>query len=679
MKLVTFRILNYRSINDSGDIAVGKLTSLVGRNEAGKSNLLLALQTLNPAEGIKDLSRIKNFPRQRRLAECTDDTPIVSTTWQLDTKEQAELVTAFPRAAGVTQVVIGRNYKAGWTVAFADLKPVAFSADEVAARLRKIHPVAEAEIEKLEAAAQVPAKAALKQLAAGVVAAAPTRWAANAAPALADFRKALAVAAITLPDREEGLVSELEELAAQISKDGPAWQAARNWAAGKLPIFVYVDDYPELTGHQNIAEYLARKAANPSQLTDADLNFEKMCKVADLDPAQLHQLHASNDHETRNQLANRASAIVTSELRRLWKDRQLKVRFSPDANHLDTFISDPNSVYDVEVNLNERSRGLKWFISFYITFSADTKGGSAQNAILLLDEPGLYLHALSQGDLLRHFAADFENQIIYTTHSPFMVPTENLDAIRTVSIGQETGTTVSNDPAGDSRTLFPIQAALGYSLSQSLFVGPNNLIVEGVTDFWMLSSASSYLESIGKTGLPDDITLTPAGGAQKIPYMVALLTSEYLKVLVLFDEEKQSRTTRDELVKAKLIRSDNIVFVTEGFDGTGEPAEADVEDLFEPAVYAALVVESYSKELIGKNLTLNPQIPRIVKRYEQAFQGIGVEFHKTRPARLLLNKMATDAAGIIPQSTVDRFDRLFARISKLHAANVKRNAGPFSS
>ena len=231
----------------------------------------------------------------------------------------------------------------------------------------------------------------------------------------------------------------------------------------------------------------------------------------------------------------------------------------------------------MEVNLNERSRGLDWFISFYITFSADTKGGSSQNAILLLDEPGLYLHALSQGDLLRHFAADFDNQIIYTTHSPFMVPTENLDAIRTVSIDQETGTTVSNDPAGDSRTLFPIQAALGYSLSQSLFVGPNNLIVEGVTDFWMLSSASSYLESLGKTGLPDDLTLTPAGGAQKIPYMVALLTSERLQVLVLFDEEKQSRTTRDELVKAKLIRDNNIVFVTEGFDAAGKPAEADIE------------------------------------------------------------------------------------------------------
>lgn len=642
MKLISFRVQNYRSINDSGEVAVGQLTSLVGRNESGKTNLLLALQTLNPAGGIKDLLPIKNFPRQRRLGECTDDTSVVSTAWELNAMEQSDLVAMFPRAAGVTHVEIGRSYKAVRKVDFVDLKPVAFSADEVAAKLRKIQPVSEVEIEKLEEAPQVSAKAALEQLAKVLVATTvPTDWATHVAPVLAAFRTALAAVSITLPDREDGLLSELEELAAQISKDGPAWQAARNWAMTLLPVFVYVDDYPELTGHQNIAEYLTRKQANPSQLNESDRNFEKMCKVADLSPEQFNQLRNANDHETRNQLANRAGAIVTSELRRLWKDRQLKVRFSPDADHLDTFISDPNSVYDVEVNLDERSRGLKWFFSFYITFSADTKGGTAQNAILLLDEPGLYLHALSQGDLLRHFATDFENQIIYTTHSPFMVPTENLDAIRTVSIGQDTGTIVSNDPAGDSRTLFPIQAALGYSLSQSLFVGPNNLIIEGVTDYWMLSSAASYLESIGKTGLPEGMTMTPAGGAQKIPYMVALLTSERLQVLVLFDEEKQSRATRDELVKAKLIRDDNIVFVTDGFDVLAKPAEADIEDMFEPAVYDALVSECYSKELTGKTLTLNPQIPRIVKRYEQAFQSIGIEFHKTRPSRLLLNKMGT--------------------------------------
>ena len=160
-----------------------------------------------------------------------------------------------------------------------------------------------------------------------------------------------------------------------------------------------------------------------------------------------------------------------------------------------------------------------------------------------------------------------------------------------MSIEQERGTTVTNDPSGDARTLFPLQSALGYSLAQSLFVGANNLVVEGVTDYWIISSASDYLRDKGMTALHPDLTLTPAGGAQKVSYMVALLTSQELNVLVLLDEEKQARSTKENLVKSKLIREENVVFVTEAFSGSGV-TEADVEDLLDPNVYEALVRES---------------------------------------------------------------------------------------
>ena len=679
MQLINFRILNYRSINNSGQVSVGKITSLVGRNESGKTCLLLALQTLNPPGGMRDLSPIKDFPRHRRLAECKDDTPVVFTTWALTPQEQTELATLFPRAAGVSQVQIGRYYKSTprW-VEFLGLKPIPFSIEEVESRIRKIRPVVEAKPRQLNESAQTQTKAALEQLLAILSATTEVRhWATDAVPALANFRKSLGAVAISLPTREEGLIVELEELAAQILRDEPAHAAARTWVVERLPIFVYVDDYPQLTGHQNIAEYLSRKGANPPQLTQSDQNFQKMCKVADLSPEQLHSLHTANDHETRNQLTNRASAIVTSELRRLWKDRPLKVRFSPDANHLDTFISDPNSVYDVEVNLDERSRGFKWFFSFYITFSADTKGGSSANAILLLDEPGLFLHALSQGDLLHHLSTDFSNQIIYTTHSPFMVPTENLDAIRTVNIDQDAGTTVSDNLTGDSRTLFPIQAALGFAISQSLFVGPHYLVVEDVTDFWLLSCVSDYLSDQSKPALPKELTLTPAGGTPRVLYMLALLMSEPLRVLVLFDDEQNARMTKTELVKQKLIQDDSVVFVTEGFLDARRPSEADVEDLIDPPVYDALVQQSYSKELTGKTLALNANIPRIVKRYEKAFGNIGIDFHTTRPARLFLRKAVTEPLTVMTPAMLERFSRLFERVSQLHAKNVARAAGPF--
>jgi hypothetical protein len=288
------------------------------------------------------------------------------------------------------------------------------------------------------------------------------------------------------------------------------------------------------------------------------------------------------------------------------------------------------------------------------------------------------LHALSQADLLRHFATDFKNQIIYTTHSPFMVPTENLDAVRTVNIEQDAGTTVSNTPTGDSRTLFPVQMALGYSLSQSLFIGSDNLIVEGVTDYWMLSSVSEYLIGIGKTGLEKVLTITPVGGAQKVGYMVALLTSERLRVLVLLDDEKQARHTRDELVKTKLIRDEGVIFASSGFLDDIRPPEADTEDLLEPSIFEALVRESYRIELEGKTLSLNTSIPRIVKRFEDAFAAIGLEFHKTRPARLLLSKMAQEPEAVMPIAAVGRFERLFSKINKAHTKIATRSSEPFS-
>jgi energy-coupling factor transporter ATP-binding protein EcfA2 len=677
VKLTKFQIFNYRSVNDSGPIDVSKITALVGRNESGKTNLLLALHSLNPPGGPKDLSPIKDFPRHRRLSECTDDTPVIETTWELSGDEQAKLSALFPRSKGIANVTIGRRYKSAsrW-VSFPGLGPLEFDIKTVTSRVRKIKPIAMAAAGKLEASPRKQLEDAIGKFETGLSEDIEAmNWAAMATPAIAAFRQALASANVTLTDKENQLLDELDEMAAAIPADEKAHAEARKWILGLLPVFVYVDEYPEIDGHQNITDYLNRK--NSNQLTPADRNFEKLCKVADLNPQQLQELLGKNDHETRNQLANRAGAVVTGEIRRLWKDRALKIRFNPDAQHLDTFVSDPNAVYDVEVNLDERSRGFKWFFSFYVTFAADTKGGSAENAILLLDEPGLYLHATSQSDLLKHLSTDFTNQVLYTTHSPFMVPTDNLDAVRTVNIDQDAGTTVSNDPSGDSRTLFPLQAALGFNLAQSLFVGPANLVVEGVTDYWIMSSISEYLRSVGKTALPTALTITPAGGAQKVSYMVALLTAERLNVLVLLDEERQARTTRDELVKQKLIRDDNVVFVTDAFDAASRPVEADIEDLIDEAAYKDLVQESYAAELAGKTLNLNAKLPRIVKRYEEAFKVLGLEFHKTRPARLLLNRMATDPGKVMTTASTERFERLFGVVAKAFEKHTARNAEPF--
>lgn len=675
MKLTSFRVQDYRSINDSGIIDVSRITALLGRNESGKSNLLLALQTLNPAEGFSALNKIKDFPRHRRLEECNSYTTVVTTWWEFTEEEKAELAGIFPRASSVSNVSIERWYGQTRIAEFQNLPPLSFDAKDIKAKVRRIIPVIKARAEKLAESERNALEASLTSFEENVE---PDNdaesWAEAAVPALETMRKALASADVELTEAQEQNFTTLEELAEEISGDKEAYRRARSWAVEKLPIFMYLEDYPDLSGHQNIAEHLQRKAQQTS--TPFDKNFDKLCKVAGLKPQQLNDLLDEGKQEERNQLANRAGAVVTTEIRRLWKDRALKVRFNLDGQHLDTFISDPNAIYDVEVNFDERSRGFKWFFSFYISFSADTNSGEAEDAILLLDEPGLYLHARSQGDLLNHFEKDFKNQIIYTTHSPFMVPTHNLASVRTVNIAEEAGTTVSNDPTGDRRTLFPLQAALGYDLAQSLFIGPNNLVLEGVTDYWILSSVSDYMAEQGFKGLSKDLTLTPAGGAQKIPYMVALLTSEQLNTFVLMDEEKDARATRDDLVKAKLIRDTNVIFVSDAFD-ENRPGEADIEDLLDAATYIELVKKSYAKELKSKTLKLNDKIPRIAKRVETALNDLGIEFFKTRPTRLLLDQMASKPESIVTTDAKERFETLFGVINERFEAHLKADRSSF--
>jgi hypothetical protein len=522
-----------------------------------------------------------------------------------------------------------------------------------------------------------PVKAALEMLSDQLLRATdqPAEWGSTAAAAIAAFRQASSGAGHELPEGTTEQLSRIELLAGEMVRDKEAHSEARKWVVQHMPIFIYQAEYPELEGHQNIPEYLDRLGRN--ELTEADKNFAKLMKVAGLDAAELNNL-LSADHEKRQQLANRAGAVVTKKVLELWKDRKLKVRFNLDAGHFDTLVSDPESVYDVEINLNERSRGFKWFFSFYVSFAADTAGGPAKDAVLLFDEPALYLHAVAQQDLLEHFKRDFENTITYTTHSPFMVPVDDLTSVRTVNISVEAGTTVTNDPTGDSKTLFPLQTALGYALTQTLFIGDKNLVVEGVSDFWYLSSVSECVAERGGTALPPGLVTTPAGGAQKVPYMVSLLTAHRLKVLVLLDSESQAkRTAREDLIKNKLIREEGVIFVSDGLEAGAPATEADIEDLLEPAVYMQLVHDAYRTELAGKQLMLNPSIPRIVRRYEEAFTQVALTFNKTRPARLFLRRIAETPDQVLPQASRERFEKLFKVVAERLEKLLRRQAAPF--
>jgi hypothetical protein len=197
-----------------------------------------------------------------------------------------------------------------------------------------------------------------------------------------------------------------------------------------------------------------------------------------------------------------------------------------------------------------------------------------------------------------------------------------------------------------------------------------------VTDWWILEAVSKHLISAGQTGLAAGLSVCPVDGAGKVPNMVSTLSAQHLNVLVLFDDEKQARSVRDEIVTSKLIREESVIFVSEVLT-TKKQVEADIEDLIDPTVYETLARESYAKELKGKTLNLNPKIPRIVKRLEDGFNDLGLAFHKTRAAGLFFRKMATDPSSVMPREALKRFEALFAIINERLQKSIGRGSAPF--
>jgi predicted ATP-dependent endonuclease of OLD family len=176
--------------------------------------------------------------------------------------------------------------------------------------------------------------------------------------------------------------------------------------------------------------------------------------------------------------------------------------------------------------LENRSTGLQWFLSFYLVFLVESTE-THKDAILLLDEAGLSLHAIAQQDLSKFFESlSLTNQIIYTTHSPFLVDSDHLDRVKAVYVDAQGATKVSADlrasernPA-QSQSIYPVHAALGLSVSTILLQGCQSIIVEGTSDQFYLSAIKNYLISKGSITPKRELLFVPAGGVKGITIMV---------------------------------------------------------------------------------------------------------------------------------------------------------------
>lgn len=303
--------------------------------------------------------------------------------------------------------------------------------------------------------------------------------------------------------------------------------------------------------------------------------------------------------------------------------------------------------------LKNRSKGFNWFFSFLVWFKKIQEDANS-NYILLLDEPGLNLHATAQADLLRFFEnLGNEYQVIYTTHSPFMIDTSRLPAVRTI-VEEDAGTRISDSvQEKDPRTLFPLQAALGYNVAQNLFISKNNLIVEGVSDLIYLDVMSDILKSGGRAGLKDDVTIVPVGGLDKVSTFISLLGANKLNMVCLLDtfSDQKGKARLDDMIRGKIISQKAVKF----FDEFVDAGLADIEDMFEKSEYVSLFNEAFKGEHKIKLADLDTKVLQITA---QIAKQIGsTRYNHYKPARLLASKGA--GKDYFSNATLDRFEAIF--------------------
>lgn len=652
MKLKEFRVREFRSIWDSGPVEVDdQVTCLVGKNEAGKTALLTALYRTNPIipeaaifEETYDYPKREVEDYKFAVANKEREKAVVVTCLYVMEKSDIEAVTSVFGSRVLKDNTLTRETYYG-----EENSKFQLMVNEPAARkhLSESHKFSIDIRQKLRSA---------------------VNW--------DDFVGLLN----SVEDAEQ--IKSLKELVVKVQNGGLASYICDHIIWPRAPRFLYFDEYYQMKGQENLNSLIERSGNN--KLEDSDRPLIGLINLARLDLKQL--VETKNTVDLKNKLEG-AGNHLTNKITKYWSQNQhIQIRFDvrdakpEDPQGMRNGINIWGEVYDTvhwaHTSLGTRSRGFVWFFSF-LAWYEDIKR-KRDNVILLLDEPGLSLHGRAQADLLRYFEEELSpHQLIYSTHSPFMIDSEKFARVRIVQdLGidakerlpkDQDGTKVlSNVFDATNDSLFPLQGALGYEIYQTLFVGPNSLVVEGPSDMLYLWGVSAQLERDGRNGLSGDWVITPVGGAGKVPTFVALLAPQRgLNVVTLLDIHDSDRPLIEDLYKKKLLKKRQVI--TYGtFVGKND---ADVEDMFDRDFYVSIVNAEFAKELKQyiEPAILNPKEPRTLRAIEAWLEENPLKygtFGHYRPARYF----SENVAKLWPEmskASKERFETAFNHLNAL--------------
>lgn len=673
MKLTRFRVQNYKKIRDSGWITVRDLTVFVGKNESGKSALFRGLSKLNPSDGEK-YDGLKEFPRRRYTDEFTrEDWPVASAEFALDDSEREELQQLCLELTGTTHIRATRHYS--WRLVVEFQRPL----DVPPVTRREFEDVLEQvqqQVQELTAPeGKGDALGAIKQALQQSLAQLRAQQAAHPPEEVLPKTELQQAATILAQQANEDWQRDLLALSRERIQDLLAradllerLHRAQQWVEQRLPKFVCFDRYDVIDSAIHLPSFARQLNQTPPPprvrttrclFEHVGLDVHRLASLGEHQPGQGPNEQIRRLVDERAIHFSSASNAMTQKFQDWWEQRRHKFRYQADGDYFRIWVSD--DLDPSEIELDQRSQGMQYFFSFYVVFLVETKGAHA-NSILLLDEPGLHMHGTAQAKVVKFLERlASENQTLYTTHSPFMVDGDHLERVRVVYEDEEGTTRVSEDVwPRDKDSLFPLQAALGYGLVQTLFVAKHQVIVEGLTDYWLLKALDQALRAAGRPALRDDVVLVPSAGLSKLFPLASMLVGHEVEVVALLDGDEPGRREGKKLVE-KLLGGDNGRCVFIG-DFTPSP-QAELEDIFPESEYLAAVAEAYGQASLSFG-SEEASITGVVEKVKALLGRLGLgELEKWRVAQVLRDRILADP-GRVSAEVLDRAEAIFRAVNQ---------------
>lgn len=675
MRLRKFRVRAYRCIHDSGEITVGDLAAFVGRNESGKTTILQALTLLNRDERVSELDLCDELSE-----ELKGEIRLAEGEFELSSNEIRLLKQAFPGLPEMKKIKLFRtNKKPKVQYEFEDIQ---ISEEEN----RELNSWENFSKQILNFLDTIPNHLRI-QIDTKLFDGPPPKNQEVFDSGMAEFSNQFHVIAVQEPKVIEEWEKIYESPENQFSKllSGESEKSAlENFIASELhPRFVYFSDYKKIYGNINLNEYLREEKGERASTIEFVEEFDKaetvrnLFYLAELDIKALDEVKGTPSKCIK--LLNTASNRLTRKLNPAWKGDPIHVdlRYNP-GNIMSVVISDVHRDGTVTNTglLNRRAEGFKWTFSFIVNFAAETQRAELKEAILLLDEPARNLHPTQQrgiSDLLKSLAGS--NQVLYATHSPFMIFDYTPGNLLVVELDKRKHLSkIFYDYwNADDKTLTPILYGLSRGLVESIVdreIGTNSrpvIIVETMSDAMYLNAFDKFLQDPNISMNP--LNVVAAYNKNSVLPLAIFYRNHGYKTFILLDNSEESKQ-----ISAQLVSNEFSPIQTIFFEREGKNLES-IEDyiVLEDYLYAVnqtyeirLRKEGYSN-LTARDVTLKEKkgvLDNLKKIWEEHRDDDWGQFDNEEITRYICEKITLEETDFLTDKTKDQFRSLYRLIAE---------------